>query len=204
VNVKEEGKTIEIKIHDKKGLCSIEIAGEKSDREDVYQRILIATVWEEFRSGIDSCSNDVCDCSAMDIPVWSSEKDVKQKIAEEFIRTLEWLTDTPISIKWDEKKAGWARREWKKRLLAAKKYDNITKTNRIYLERFLEIYSKDLNDADDLRDTMDARSEKAAMIYEDAIFKAELGFRTLTTNYTLFAISVAVAGLLLRFFTDIL
>lgn len=136
----------------------------------------------------------------MNAPVWSSEENAGQKIAEEFIRTLEWLTDSPISIPWEETEwwRKWRRIVWRERLLAARKYDNIAKTNHTYLERFLEIYSEKLKDVNDLRNTMNARSEKAAIIYDDAMFKAELGFKTLTTNYTLFAISIAAASLVAR------
>jgi len=195
-------RTIEIKIHDKKGLCSIGIKEEESDCGNIYQKTLIASVWKDFRSERDSCSNEVCNCSAMNIPVWSSEENAKQTIANEFIHTLEWLTDTPISIPW--KKKSWRRGFWQGRLLAAKNYDNIVKTNRVYLDRFLDIYGENLENADNLRHTMDARFEKAEIIYNDAIFRAELESKTRDTDYKLIAIWVAVAGLALRLIIDIL
>jgi hypothetical protein len=50
---------VEINIHDKNGICSLEII-ENNAEYDIREK-----VWEEFRTMLDACSNSVCDCSAM-------------------------------------------------------------------------------------------------------------------------------------------
>ena len=193
-----------IKIYDDKGICSLKI---ENNIHNLNERILITDVWKDFRSILDSCSNDVCDCSAMDKPVRSSEKDVRTAISGAFIVAMELLTDSPIYTetkrkRWKRVKEGIWRKEWEKRLVSAMRLCNVSKTNHVYFKGFLEIYGGCLEDADRLEKIMDARYEKAKIVYEDTMRRSELGFKKLSSNYTLMAISVAVATLVVRFILE--
>jgi len=203
---KDDGIVVMIKIHDDKGICSLKI---EKNVHKLNERILITSVWKDFRSLLDSCSNDVCDCSAMDKPVRSSEKDVKKAIAGAFITTMELLTDSPVYTetkrkKWKRVKEGIWRKEWEKRLVSAMRLCNVSKTNHVYFKGFLEIYSGCLEDSGRLEKIMDARYEKAKIVYEDTMRRSELGFKKLSSNYTLMAISVAVATLAVRLIMEFL
>jgi len=193
-------KDIEIKIHDEGGLCSIGIVGERSDHENTDQVALIASVWKYFRSNLDSCSEGVCDCTAMNAPVWSSKECVERDIAEIFLRTLEWRTDSPISLRWKGFRLKW-RKSWRE----VERYNGVTKTNSLYMGRFLEIYSARLTGFEcELKKTMDARSDKAEIIYDFSAFEADLNFKTFRIMIAVsVGLGVAVLTIILRLYSII-
>ncbi|MDR0778711.1 MAG: hypothetical protein LBE48_04665 [Methanomassiliicoccaceae archaeon] len=203
--------TVEINILDDGGVCSLCIKHAKISVNADVERVWIGEVWKEFRRILDGCSNTVADCTAMfpicvdpfpDLPSRDAPPpSIHKEIAVKFIETIERDTDAgnhiiyPIinnaKIKTLE--------DWKSLWDKSKELYNRTRSNRLYFERFMEIYWVVFvpEEADNLHKMMDARYEKASIIYDDSMRKTEFGYKKVADEIGRRRFYVACASLVL-------
>jgi len=171
-----DGK-VEISIHDKGWICSVK--AETKIENEVYRDVWLNYVWGKFRGMLDSCSKDICNCTAMNRLVEADARSVEHKIIQAFIDTLENITDAVVYID-STSQAGQDRPEkWEERMKNAIIISSDAKTNHIYGTRFLEIYDKKFKPEEmaSLKKTLDARCQKAVMVYDSKIRLAEVDFK---------------------------
>ena len=176
----EDGNIAEIDIRDERGICSIRIIEKTTEGAEVWAN----NVWKEFRSIFDSCSNEVCDCSAMDYPIESDGSGVERSIVKAFIDTAEDITDVVTYVKGAEAKTP---ENWEELMHRAMNMCNISKTNQIYCRSFLTMYYEKFTDEERtyFTDVMDARCEKAEMVYEHRMRSSELGYKKTSSDIAL-------------------
>jgi hypothetical protein len=202
--------TVEIKILDEGGLCSLCIKHAKMRMNATAERIWLGEVWKEFRRIMDGCSNTACDCTSMSpIFIGQSSGDgapygkpsIHKEMAEKFIETIERDTDVGnhiINPLIDNNKRK-TLEDWKNLWDRSKELYNRIESNRLYFERFVEIYWVMFvpEEADNLRKIMAARYEKARIIYDDTMRMAEFGYKKVADEIGRRRFYVACASLVL-------
>jgi hypothetical protein len=69
--------------------------------------------------------------------------------------------------------------EWKEQFIAASDICNLSKTNKVYFERFLDIYGNRLKgDSASFGKIMDARFEKTKIVYEEIMRRSDFEFKS--------------------------
>ena len=195
----KEGNKAEINIRDKEGICSIHIVEKTTEDVDVW----VNNVWKEFRTIFDSCSNEVCDCSAMDYPIESNESSVEKSIAEAFVDTMEDITDVVTYVKGAEAKTP---KNWEGLMHRAMNMCNISRTNQVYFERFLIIYGEKFTDEEKTYFTgiMDARCEKAEIVYEHRMRRSELGYKKTSSDIALVSLKRNTVAIIISILTALI
>ena len=200
------GKVL-IKFRDESGICSLAV--EADFAEEQLAEILLSNVWKEFRAIMDSCSKEICDCSAMNRPVKADGSNVELSIVNAFIDAMEEMSDTATYIeerKGDQKES--------LEFLAGRMEEAITKCNaakinHLYGTRFLEIHSSKFSKDERIlfKKIMNARCQKAEIVYEGMMRLSEIQFKkhsAKTTNRSLVvaavSVFVAMAALAMHFF----
>ena len=189
---------IEIAIHNNAGICSLKITETDIEPENIIDRKkLIGSVWEDFRSMLDSCSDEPCLCTAMSLPIESDASDVEMNIAKRFIDTMEAITDTGSYIEIGKRITP---KGYRNAMSAAMHMCNISKTNELYFRRFLDICIGKLKNEKikeneiELRKLMDARFGKAEIVYEDIMRRSESVSKKMSEDifrYTLYVTLIA-------------
>ena len=176
--------TVEIKIRDENGICSLE---NKCDND------VLDDVWSEFRWVLDGCSRTVCDCAAMGTLVDRSDS-VERSIARLFIDSIESDCDGLIHViePWfsDAKSLN----EWKNLLKVTQEVHDLSSSNRLYFGRFLELYSDAFSDEDkeDLNREINARYDKVNIAYDHIVFESEQKYKERADTHTIRSIWVAI------------
>ena len=197
--------TVEIIIRGKRGICSLRIIDTIVENEE-ERHVMMVNAWREFRSMLDSCSDEPINCVAMDRPILTEGSCVEQSVVREFIDTMEGISDTGTYIRPISGKLEY----WEQRMKGAIKTYNLTRVNHLYGTRFLDLYAEELeDDIDRLRRTMDVRYRKAEVVYENIMSLSEAEYKSKSHNvsdrllkYTICMLFItaaaAVAGIFLH------
>jgi len=188
--------TIEIRPRGEGGICRLEMTVETND--PVVRNVWASKMWKRFRATLDSCSTGICLCTAMDNPVEDTEH-VEASLANAFINTMEIISDSGAPsnnlhkfIRLTEEKKNTTKKEelenlkkrlkeWQTLFTSASNICNVSKTNKVYFDRFMDIYNDELKGArDNFKRIMDARYEKAEIIFEELLRRAEFEYKTLS------------------------
>jgi hypothetical protein len=141
VTVKTSYGTMEIHIEDDRGLCSLNI--EESKFTDEFDtEVWVDSVWMEFRRMLDSCSGDLCDCSAMDQVIYADERVAVKELTQRFVDTMEWASDSMTYVELDEMMTHlyWDGPDaWARRMRETVRMFSLAEINHLYGTRFLEI-----------------------------------------------------------------
>jgi len=203
------GKTIDNKefniIIYKKSLCRVDLIG-------CDDGSWIDVVWKDFRRILDSCSTELCNCTAMDSLVRVEEGENKmEEIAKAFIYAMEFTSDGATYIRRDFlhfkrlREALIRPAVWANQVKVSTILHNNVKINHLYGKRFMELFSDrfDSQKRISMERLMDVRYRKAEIVYEGRMAVAETKFKRSSMTYTLVSIFVAIvlggAALLLHF-----
>ena len=193
--------TVEIVICDPNGMCLINVETEID--KTAFERIWLSGIWKEFREIMDSCSKELCDCSAMDRPIRTDASDAEQKMADAFIDTMEEISDSLTYVK-DERTGSMKLQieiltDQMQRLI---ELYNRAKINHLYGTRFMEMHSAVFGEEKraSLEKLMDARCRKAEIIYEGKMRRLQVRFEKLAADnarrlltYAVFTVIVSLS-----------
>jgi len=192
--------TIEIDILNEGGICSLRIT-ENKIKSDKGTKIWVGEVWAGFRKMVDGCSETVCDCTAM-VPVYlGQDQSVYERIAEMFIETIGNEADFACRIvgRIINEKNEKSLDNWEALWDKSRKLQNVSKANRLYFERFLDIYKDEFSpqELDELRKMMNAGFERAKIAYDDNMRESEFGFKRESDKLNRRRFYIALASLVI-------
>ncbi|MCL2148466.1 MAG: hypothetical protein FWH47_03910 [Methanomassiliicoccaceae archaeon] len=181
---------------DGRGMCSLCIA-ETEVESDMTTEVRLQKVWKEFRKMLDSCSDEICDCIAMNQPIWSDATRIEQSIADAFVSMMEEISDAGAYIPINFVEGPETPEHWAYRMGEAIKVCNIAKINHLYGVRFMEIYIDkfEVSRRVAIKKIMDTRRLKAETIYEAVTRLSEVRFKKHSNDVSTLSLNTAVESL---------